>query len=91
MTDRPAVARLCPTCLKRFCPITQPTCDACGPDRAAVNNTKKRARPKPPKLVTAVTSSVPDEHATDLAAQLAALPEPTEADLAAYLSGAADQ
>ncbi len=82
MTGRP-VAKLCRTCCARFHPITQPTCDQCGSNRAAVNNTKKRARPKPAELSNALDSSVLS--VPDLAAQLAALPEPSLADLDAYL------
>lgn len=85
MTGRP-VAKLCRTCCARFHPISQPTCDQCGSNRAAVNNTKKRGRPKPPENFQRV-GDLPDKPTPlDLAAQLAALPEPSLEDLAAYLA-----
>lgn len=52
MTDSPAVARLCPRCGQRFCPVTQPRCDSCAP-------TAPKRAPKPPDLDVALASGQP--------------------------------
>ena len=52
MTDRPAVARLCPCCCARFCPVEQRRCSDCDsanppPQRAASPKAPRRPEPLP--------------------------------------------
>ncbi len=76
MTDKPPAARLCRACASRFTPLDQPRCSACDPTQRTTG--PKRPKPKPgPK--TSSRLEVLD---------LAALPEPTLEDLAAYLAAA---
>ncbi len=51
--NRPPAARLCPTCLQRFCPVTQRLCDSCAsahPRTERRTTPPKKPRPKLPAL-----------------------------------------
>ncbi len=59
MTDRPAVARLCPACCQRFCPITQPRCDTCTPGHQPAHD-QRAARIKKPRPKLDLSQGLPD-------------------------------
>ncbi len=81
MTDR---YRACCTCFQGWLPMssTERKCPACGPGRAAPNATKpKRITPKAKRLAGETFQPL----------DLSTLPQPSDADLAAYLAGLDDQ
>ena len=91
MTDRPPVAKLCRACMARFHPLDQPRCSACDPAQCSTG--PRRPKPEPPTGTPGVPfgKAKPPAVGVFQPLDLAALPTPDEADLAAYLAEATDQ